>query len=160
MNARQMLFLRDCVPAAQSSMRLSGVPASITLAQAILESGWGTSGLTRLACNYFGIKAEHLADPETYVELPTTEYVNGERQMIEARFEKYPTAADCFADHAALLSKAARYAPAMAVNADPQAFAEQLEACGYSTSPTYASSLMELVKEFDLTQYDVYPQRA
>lgn len=155
MNAKEMLFLRDTVPAAQISMRLSGVPASITLAQAILESGWGCSALSSTAHNFFGIKATHMGDPETYVAMPTAEYVNGKRVTIEADFEKYPTAADCFADHAALLSQAERYKPAMAANADPLRFAAELQACGYSTSPTYAEQLEELVKEFDLTQYDV-----
>jgi flagellum-specific peptidoglycan hydrolase FlgJ len=160
MNAKEMLFLRSVVPAAQASMRSSGVPASITIAQAILESGWGCSELSEQADNYFGIKASHLGDPESYIAMPTAEYVNGVRVMELADFEKYPTAADCFADHAALLSQAQRYAPAMAVKADPQAFAAELERCGYSTSPTYASSLMELVREFDLTQYDVPAAKA
>lgn len=159
MNAKQMLFLRAVWPAAQATMKTSGVPASITIAQAILESGWGVF-LPEGSNNYFGIKAEHPADPETYVETLTHEYVNGQRVAEEQLFEKYPTVKDCFQDHAALLSQAKRYAPAMAVNADPQAFAQKLQACGYSTSPTYASSLMQLVKEFDLTQFDVYPQRA
>lgn len=158
MNAKQSLFLRSIVPAAQSSMRLSCVPASVTVAQAILESGWGCSELSEQANNYFGIKASHLGDPETYIQMPTAEYVNGVRVMQMADFEKYPTAADCFADHAALLSRAARYAPAMAVKADPLRFAGELQLCGYSTSPSYALQLEELIREFDLTQYDLSGQ--
>lgn len=136
-------------------MRVSGVPASVTVAQAILESGWGCSGLSEQANNYFGIKAEHIDDPETYCEFPTAEYVNGQRVTIDAKFEKYPTVTDCFEDHAALLSQAKRYAPAMAVKNNAAQFAQQLQACGYSTSPTYAASLTALINEFDLEQYDV-----
>ncbi len=153
MNAVECLFLRDVVPAAQSSQAQTGVPASITIAQAIIESGWGKSSLTVQANNYFGIKA-HLGDAGEYVEFPTAEYVNGQRVMVEAEFQKYGSATDCFEDHATLLSMASRYAPAMAVKSDAAQFAGQLQACGYSTSPTYAQSLMMLVNEFDLTQYD------
>jgi|ERR1039458_2932580 flagellum-specific peptidoglycan hydrolase FlgJ len=163
MNAREMLFLKEVVPAAQASMRVSGVPASVTIAQAILESGWGASSLAATANNYFGIKAEHLADPTTYAEFPTAEYVNGLRVMVMAAFEKYPTAADCFEDHSALLSQAQRYAPAMAVKSNAVEFARQLQACGYSTNrpplaakpPYYSDVLIELMTEFDLQQYDV-----
>ena len=163
MTAKEMLFLRAVVPAAQAAMKISGVPASVTIAQAILESGWGASSLATTANNYFGIKAEHLGDPGTYEEFPTAEYQNGQRVMIEAAFEKYPKPTDCFQDHAALLSQASRYAPAMAVKSDPDIFAQQLQDCGYSTNrpplasapPFYADVLHELMNEFDLTQYDV-----
>lgn len=155
MNAKEMMFLRTVVPAAQATMRLGGVPASVTVAQAILESGWGESELAREANNFFGIKAEHLGDPESYCELPTAEYEHGQRVMINADFERYPTVRDCFEDHAALLSQAARYAPAMAVKSNAAQFAQQLQVCGYSTSPTYAASLTQLMDEFDLEQYDV-----
>ena len=53
------------------------VPASVTLAQCILESGWGQSRLAREANNFFGIKAEHLGQPDTYREFLTAEYVHG-----------------------------------------------------------------------------------
>ena len=162
MTAKDMLFLRSVVPAAQAAMTVSGVPASVTIAQAILESGWGASSLATTANNYFGIKAEHLANPDTYAEFPTAEYQNGQKIMILAKFEKYPTATDCFQDHAALLSQSQRYAPAMAVKNDAFAFAQQLQNCGYSTNrpplasapPFYADVLKELMNEFDLTQYD------
>lgn len=154
MNAKEQAFLSSVVPAAQATMKVSGVPASVTVAQAILESGWGSSGLAEQANNYFGIKAEHLADAETYCEFPTAEYVNGQRVTIDAKFEKYPTVTDCFEDHAALLSQAKRYAPAMAVKSNAEQFAAELQACGYSTSPTYAAMLTTLIKEFDLEQYD------
>jgi flagellum-specific peptidoglycan hydrolase FlgJ len=161
-NATECLFLREVVPAAISTMKVSGVPASITVAQAILESGWGDSSLAREANNYFGIKAEHLGAPESYEEFPTAEYANGQREMVEAEFEKFPTITDCFEDHAALLATAKRYAPAMAVKSNAVEFARQLQTCGYSSNRPplapgpkyYSDSLIELMNEFDLTQYD------
>jgi flagellum-specific peptidoglycan hydrolase FlgJ len=152
MNAQQMMFLRSVVSAAQRSMQESGVPASITIAQAILETGWGQSSLVAKARNYFGIKATRL-DP--YIEMPTSEYVDGKKIATRAAFRVFTSAADCFMAHGSMLSKLNRYAPAMAVKRDPEEFARQLEACGYSTSPTYAETLITLIREFDLAQYDL-----
>lgn len=160
MNSKQMLFLRSVYAAAQASMRAFGVPASVTIAQAILESGWGTTGLALRANNFFGIKAFAHSDPDQYIEFPTAEYVNGQRVMVEADFAKYLSPQDSFVAHARLLACAARYAPAMAVRTDPESFARALQACGYSTSPTYASMLIALMQEFDLTQYDIAPPAA
>lgn len=161
MNAQQNRFLQTVVPAAQAAQRKWGVPASITIAQAILESsnnlGWGQSQLAREYNNYFGIKAAHNAAPNTYVELPTHEYVNGAEVTEEAEFVRYADPGQSFEAHARLLVLASRYRPAMAVRNDPAAFACQLQACGYSTSPTYASGLCRLIRIYDLTQYDVPP---
>lgn len=143
------------IPAAQSAMKSSGVPASITIAQWELESTWGTSQLAVKALNFFGIKAEHLNDPNTYMEFPTFEYENGKKVLIEADFEKYPDLVSSFADHARLLSQASRYAPAMAVRSNACAFGYELQKCGYSTSPTYGKSLCQIVTGSNLTQYDV-----
>jgi flagellum-specific peptidoglycan hydrolase FlgJ len=154
MTTIELLFLRQAVPAAQASMQATGVPASVTIAQAILESGWGQTGLATKANNLFGIKA---VGDEAYMEFPTAEYENGYRVMIEADFASYPSWAASFTAHAQLLSTLPRYAPAMAVKSDPAEFCTQLEDCGYSTSPTYAELLLQLINEFDLTQYDAAP---
>lgn len=155
MTETQANFLRAVIPAAQASMRAFGCPASVTIAQAILESGWGQTDLAKNANNYFGVKALAHSDPDQYVEMPTAEYENGQRVMVEADFAKYISPQDSFVAHARLLACAPRYAPAMAVRSNPLAFAQQLQACGYSTAPTYAAMLIALMKEFDLTQYDI-----
>ena len=144
-------FIALLAPAAQASAAKYGVPASVTLAQAILESGWGQTRLAIEDNNYFGIKQHGVTE---YAEFPTTEYINGVSKVVNANFAKYPTAADAFADHAALLTELARYAPAMAVKGDPQQFAAQLGPCGYSTNPGYGALLWTLITEYDLTQYD------
>jgi flagellum-specific peptidoglycan hydrolase FlgJ len=158
-NGLQNAFLKMVVPAAQAAQRKWNIPASVTIAQAILESsnqlGWGQSQLAREANNYFGIKAEHLAKPESYIELPTKEYVHGKIQVEEADFARYEDPAGSFEAHAKLLAVAERYRPAMAFANDPVAFAGQLQRCGYSTNPTYASGLTHLIGLYDLTQYDV-----
>lgn len=159
-NPEQLAARLAVVPAAQAAQRQYGVPASVTLAQWEIESAWGTSKLATEAQNYFGIKAEHLSDPSTYEEFPTLEYANGKRAMVVADFEKYPDAAASFTDHARLLATAPRYAPAMAVNDDPLAFAMQLQVCGYSTNrppappPNYGTVLGNIITWANLSQYD------
>lgn len=158
MTAEQSDFLKKAVLAAQYAQRSYGVPASITIAQAILESGWGKSELASECNNFFGIKASNTLDPETYKEFPTHEYVHGKEVGIIAAFRKYASAELCFGAHARLLACSDRYKPAMAVRGDARAFATQLQLCGYSTNPQYASLLTDLINEFDLTQYDLTPE--
>ncbi len=143
------------IPAAQATMAKYGVPASITLAQWELESSYGASQLAVQARNYFGIKFHHLDAPDTYVEFNTDEYVQGKKVLLPALFQKYKTDEECFADHAALLAKAARYKPAMAVRTNPALFALGLQTGGYSTAPDYAEKLMTQVRQQNLTQYDL-----
>ncbi len=153
-NQRESKFLQNTVLAAQQTQRSYGVPASITIAQAILESGWGESALAVKANNYFGIKAALTSEP--YVEFPTTEFISGRQAHVLGRFARYASPIDCFKAHGALLATSKRYIGAMAVAADPEAFAAQLQVCGYSTSPDYASRLIDLMRIYDLTQYDIF----
>jgi flagellum-specific peptidoglycan hydrolase FlgJ len=161
-NAAESEFLKTVVPPAQAAQRAYGVPASITIAQAILESsnshGWGQSTLATLCNNYFGIKAGAHAAPGEYREFPTTEFVQGSLVQTLAKFAKYSTPEASFLAHARLLALAPRYQPCMAVRKDPAEFAERLQSCGYSTNPNYAADLMRLVRDYDLTQYDLEPQ--
>jgi flagellum-specific peptidoglycan hydrolase FlgJ len=157
--SEQNKFLQTIALPAICTMRITGVPASVTMAQAIIESsnnnGWGKSRLALEANNYFGIKDTDFC--EGYVELSTTEYVHGIPDHVMARFEKYPTIEKSFEHHGLLISKSKRYAPAMAVASDPDKFAHALQTCGYSTNPNYGDLLMQLVRRYDLTQYDIQP---
>jgi flagellum-specific peptidoglycan hydrolase FlgJ len=157
LNQLQNAFLKMVVAAAIATARAFGVPASITIAQAILESGWGTSKLATLAKNYFGVKWHQ---GEEYAEFPTTEHYD---EKVVAKFCKYDTVEESFNDHARLLATLPRYKPAMAVCNDPAKFAQALQDCGYSTAEDkdgnriYAQMLMRLVRQFNLTQYDIEP---
>lgn len=161
MNAQQNAFLRMVVPAAQAAQRQWAVPASVTIAQAILESsnelGWGQSQLARECNNYFGIKATNLQQPNSYVAFETHEYVNGHLVTREADFVRYESIAESFNDHARLLACAVRYRPAMRATARPLLFACKLGPCGYSTNPAYGDLLCQLISRYDLQQYDVPP---
>ncbi|MFQ5817921.1 MAG: glycoside hydrolase family 73 protein [Terriglobia bacterium] len=149
-------FLHDLVPAAQRIAARYGLPASVVLAQAILESNWGRSQLARKAKNLFGIKA--VSRHADAITLPTTEYDRrGRRRVVPARFAAYTNVEDCLADYGRLLAFASRYAPARAVADDPFAFAEQLVICGYATDPGYAKKIARLIRRYKLTQFDSVP---
>ena len=156
---QQLDNLHAAVPGAQASARKWGVPASVTLAQWIPESSWGMSELAVRAANYFGVKFEHLFDPESYVEMLTPEYVHGVKQIMLQQFQKYPDAAASFDDHGRLLATAERYKPAMASANLPQAFAAGLARAGYSTTPDYATQLLKYMRLYSLEQYDVPPSQ-
>ena len=162
MNAQQNAFLRLTVPMAQAAQRKYGVPASVTIAQAIIESsnalGWGKSQLAREANNFFGIKATDQKNPDHYIELATHEVLKNHIELIEAKFARYEDPAESFEAHARLLAVAHRYEPCMATANDPELFCMRLQQCGYSTNPSYGVTLYKLIKDYDLTQYDVPPE--
>ena len=159
MQAKQIVFIKNIADAAMESMGHTGVPASVTIAQAILESGWGASMLAREANNFFGVKARQDAH---YVEMKTTEFEHGVPVAGMAKFAYYASVAESFRAHALLLCTLPRYKPAMevcgtGVVGHAAEFARQLQACGYSTNPNYAELLMQLVLTYNLTQYDSLP---
>ena len=133
----------DCPPAL--------VP--VTVAQFLLESGWGRAGMGD-AHNYFGIKAR---DGEPFVTRPTTEFVNGAPVQVEARFRAYGSLAECFADHAALICNRTRpngakiYGAALAHAADPVAFARALTGV-YATDPQYGEKLVSIMRDRGLLE--------
>ena len=143
-------FIESIAPAAQASEAQYGVPASVTLAQAILETGWGHS-LPKNSNNYFGIKA---VAGQPAVNAQTGEFINGDLETLTQAFAAYDSPADSFVAHARLLAENPRYAPAMAVKDDPLAFCTELQTCGYSTSPIYAHTLQTLIIQYNLKAYD------
>lgn len=157
MTEQQSNFLKFAIPLAQAAARRWGVPASITVAQAILESAWGQSQLAREANNFFGVKAAHLTNPSSYIELPTTEVVNSTIEHVDAAFARYETPRESFYEHGWLLATASRYRPAMAAAGDVRKFANELYLCGYSTNPHYGAELARIVDLYDLTAYDAPP---
>lgn len=152
-------FLRRLVPGALALQRRAGLPASVILAQAILESDWGRSLLARRNKNLFGIKAHSRTNPSKVTVFSTREYTGGRARREKARFASYDTFEECLDDYARLLARP-RYAPARAVTANPDAFARELQRCGYATDPRYAHKLSLLIRRYRLDQYDIDPTEA
>jgi hypothetical protein len=135
---------------ARAAAAATGVPASVTVAQAILESGWGKHTIGA-AKNLFGIKGK---GPAGSVRAPTREFLRGAWVTIDADFAKYDTFAQSIVEHARFFLRNKRYAAALAAKSDPDSFAREIQKAGYATAPTYASELIKLMKAHDLYRFD------
>jgi flagellum-specific peptidoglycan hydrolase FlgJ len=98
----QQAFISEVAPGAVAAQRRYGVPAAVTIAQAIDESGWGQSELASQDHNLFGIKG---TGPAGSVPLPTQEYVNGQPVNTSASFRVYNNVAESIDDHGRLLAR-------------------------------------------------------
>jgi flagellum-specific peptidoglycan hydrolase FlgJ len=126
---------------------LTGVPASITVAQAILESDWGRSAPGH---NLFGLKGE---GPEGSTLRKVVEYRHGRRSVRSARFRAYASFDGSLLDHASILSRSRHYAAARRVADDPPRYARALQGT-YATDPHYAEKLVGLIDRYDLSRLD------
>jgi len=133
------------------SQRQTGVPASVTLAQAMLESGSGKSGLATKGNNFFGIKGE---GPAGHVTMPTKEFLNGKWVTVNANFRKYNSPAESFADHGKFLRDNKRYANAFKHTGNAEQFAREIHKAGYATDPEYSNKLISIINKYGLERFD------
>lgn len=152
-------FIAASVGPAQRTMRDYRVPASVSIAQAILESGWGRSTLTRDDHNYFGKKC--FGDPGP-VGIGCREYATHECSGADCwptrdDFRAYRNPEDSYVDHGRQLTELTRYAEAMKHTDDPDRFAREIHKAGYATGSTYSDQLIDLMRQYDLYQYDSLP---
>ena len=127
-------------------MKAHKIPASITLAQGLLESGAGNSALAREAKNHFGIKCHKGWEGDTY-------YMDDDEK--NECFRKYDDVEQSFRDHSEFLCGRSRYAALFDLDiTDYEGWAKGLKAAGYATNPKYAQLLIDRIKLYDLTQYD------
>ncbi|MDI6666569.1 LysM peptidoglycan-binding domain-containing protein [Leuconostoc falkenbergense] len=155
LTATQSAWLNTAVTDAKAATAGTGVLASITVAQAILESGWGQSALASAPYhNLFGIK-QGTGWQGTIVNMKTSEYVNGKWVTVLAPFRSYSSQMASFQDHTTFLLSNSRYAANGVINAKNYVtMANGLQAAGYATAPTYASTLINLVKRYNLQALD------
>lgn len=126
-------------------MRRYKIPASITMAQAILESGAGRSYLATKANNHFGIKVSSGWNGG---------YVTRDDDRKNERFRKYKNVADSYEDHSKFLLKD-RYKRLFDLDPlDYKGWARGLKACGYATLPTYANRLIDIIETYELHELD------
>ena len=128
-----------------SEMHRSGVPASITLAQGILESGDGNSKMARVAKNHFGIKCHSDWKGKTFIQDDDTK---------NECFRKYKSVLDSYKDHSDFL-KRRRYAALFELKiTDYKSWAKGLKKAGYATNPKYPQLLIGIIEANELYQYD------
>ncbi len=145
-------FIALIGPAAHASAANTGVPASFTVAQAALESGWGTSSLARDGKNLFGVKADPAWRGDV-LYINTREFLNGAWTTVAARWRKYTDWQDCIDDHAAFLHQNRRYAACFACTTG-KAFAKAVAKAGYATDPDYAAKLISIIEQHQLADLD------
>lgn len=151
-------FLAAIKPYVLEDMKKSGILASLTGAQALIESRSGNSGLTQKANNLFGIKGKYNGQS---VKMLTTEYdSNGKAYKTMADFRKYPSWAESIADHSAMFNRLKRYANLRGCTDYKQA-CKNVEADGYATAkdpktgkPNYANTLLNAIETHKLYTWD------
>lgn len=153
MTQEQKAFIERVGALAAADMQKSGVLASLTIAQAILESGWGKSGLTVKANALFGIKAGTSWKGRVYSTKTQECYDGVNFTTVTALFRAYDSWEESVADHSALLTGAARY-KAVIGERDYKTACRAIKAAGYATDPQYADKLIRLIESYGLTAYD------
>lgn len=144
-------FVEKMGPAASAASASTGIPASLILSQAALESGWGRREILhengQTSYNLFGIKATGGWKGKV-VNVMTTEYVNGMAKKMEQPFRAYDSYEESFADYARLISQNERYKHVLTAENAHEA-ARQIQKAGYATDPKYASKLINIMGYFE-----------
>ncbi|MFV5695984.1 glucosaminidase domain-containing protein [Flavobacterium sp. LB3P122] len=145
-NAVVKAYISQFKEIAMGNMKSFGIPASIILAQGILESGAGVGDLALSANNHFGIKCH---------EGWTGESVRHDDDSDQECFRKYNNPSESFKDHAIFLTGRSRYSKLFALaKGDYKAWARGLRTAGYATDPKYPDKLIAYIERYNLQQYD------
>lgn len=149
-------FIAALAPLAQADERLSGVPASITIAQAILESNSGNSQLAVQGNNLFGMKGK---GPAGSIVLPTKEHrPDGTVFTVNAAFRAYSNWQESVRDHSELIAKGVSWNRSLyegALHTDGRSAARALQQAGYATDTRYADKLIAIIDRHGLDRYDL-----
>lgn len=148
-------FIAMLLTGAQDCHRSTGIPASVTIAQAALESSWGERVRGN---NLFGIKANKAWKGKT-VDVPTHEVIKGRRVFVVDKFRAYDSWVECIMDRACFLKANPRYAKCFCETTG-EGWARAMAAAGYATDPEYAEKLIAVMRGRQMSQYDVQREAA
>ncbi|MDR0833118.1 MAG: glucosaminidase domain-containing protein [Candidatus Symbiothrix sp.] len=138
-------YIRQYSELAVVHMQRYKIPASITLAQGLLESGAGKGRLAREGNNHFGIKCHEWKGDKIYQK------DDGPNDC----FRVYKKVDESFDDHSKFLAERQRYSMLFSLNPrDYQAWAKGLKQCGYATDPNYANKLVKIIEDYELYRFD------
>lgn len=154
MNTEQKNFIKKVGAVASADMKKSGVLASLTVAQAILESAWGKSELATGGNALFGIKATKSWKGKVYCK-DTKECYDGVNlvDVKNAAFRAYDSWEESVEDHSAFLKANKRYKEVIG-ETDYKKACEAIKAAGYATDPDYVEKLVKLIEDYELTEFD------
>jgi flagellar protein FlgJ len=149
-------FVRWAAKKSRPSWRRHRVPISVSIAQAINESGWGRSDLTTEGNAYFGIKCFGTPGPIAAGCRPyrTNECENDDCFRTTATFRVYRSALRSFNDHGRFLVVNPRYQKAFRYTGNPNRFAREIHRAGYATDPNYSRKLISLMRKYNLYRFD------
>jgi len=141
-------FVADIWPHAHAASRATGIPAHFMVAQAALETGWGTKQLKNAdgspSYNLFNIKAGPNWNGRTTAQKTVSEFEGGNWQSRQAAFRSYSSWDEAFADYTKFLTDNPRYAEVLGMR-DAAGFAQGLKNAGYATDPAYADKLVRII---------------
>ncbi len=144
-DTKKMRYIEQYKYWAMDEQIRTGVPAAISIAQGILETGSGTSELSVKANNHFGIKCKKEWTGETYLH---------DDDRRRECFRKYKSAKDSYIDHSNFLKERAHYGSLFDLDVtDYQAWSKGLKKAGYATNPKYATRLIQLIEKYNLQEY-------
>lgn len=144
-------YIQTYYPLAVEQMEKYNIPASITLAQGLLESGAGKSSLTRKSNNHFGIKAD-----KSWTGRKTSSMDNGRK----CYFRSYSSASESYEDHSLFLVGRERYASLFKLRKnDYEGWAKGLKKAGYAEDPAYPQKLINLIERYQLSKFDNYSSK-
>ena len=149
-NGNEDEFLKKIKEMVINDMHESGILASLTAAQALLESAHGTSGLTSKANNLFGIKGSYNGHSVT---MYTLEYENGQYVRKPQPFRAYDSWEESIKDHSRLLSGSSRYSNLVGETNYKEA-ARKVREDGYATDPAYTKKLISIIETYKLYEWD------
>lgn len=130
-----------------------GIPASIKLAQSIIETNWGTSDLATKANNYFGIKCKENWEGNTFMHVDDDRNASG--ALIPSCFRAYPSVLESWEDHSRFLKYRRFYVELFKLEQDDYiGWAKGLKKAGYATDPKYDEKLINIIEQYDLYKYD------
>lgn len=157
-NSDALAYIDRYKEIAVSEMHAHGIPASIKMAQALLESNFGRSDLAISANNHFGIKCGGAWDGDTYFKKDDDRDRNG--KLRPSCFRVFDSAEHSFVEHSLFLKdprKAYRYGPLFDIEkTDYKSWAWGLKKSGYATNPAYANLLISLIEKYSLYTFDYY----
>lgn len=146
LNKDYLNYIKKWDKVAVEQMKKHKIPASITLAQGLLESGAGKSRLARVSNNHFGIKCGSSWRGRS---------VRHDDDAPDECFRAYRSAVQSYEDHSKFLTENRRYAPLFRLKlTDYRGWARGLKKAGYATNPSYATLLISIIEDYELYKYD------
>jgi LysM repeat protein len=152
-------YIKSYLNIAVNEMERTGMPASVIIAQGMLESAFGQSELAQNSKNHFGIKCAQGWSGESYYK-NTREFRDGRARTERHCFRSYETVKQSYKDHSDHLTSVSNYDALFKSNKlDYKFWAKGLAKAGYATDPAYAAKLINLIEQYDLAQYDVFTNK-